>query len=403
MRHARYAGGVIRQRGDRWQAEWNREGTRERQTFDTEAGARAHLELRQTAHTRDERPLDGAALRDYNRARALLPSGVTLVDAVTAYVATHAGVAAKPLADVVAAYLADAEARGLRPRSLYAVKSHLGRLRDALGTRQPDAIQGADLSRWLDAHTHTPLTRDGYRRAWRAMWRWAILRRLASRDPTAELSAPLTDDSTPGILTPAQLAALLRAAQNGAPKADPPIPAHPELVPYIAVQAFGGLRTSEAYALEWAEVTPDGIRVRPEVAKARRSRIVPLTPTLSAWLAGRRGSGRLCPCAGSARDRRLADLRKAAGISEWPHNALRHSFASYWYAAHPKYGAPALAAILGHSDADVLHRHYRAVVSERDARAYFAIRPAPLDRGATIPAPPAPSPRPARRASPRAS
>jgi integrase/recombinase XerD len=49
--------------------------------------------------------------------------------------------------------------------------------------------------------------------------------------------------------------------------------------------------------------------------------------------------------------KQLRAVRKAAGITDWPDNALRHSFASY-HLAHFK-DAAALALEMGHTDHDL--------------------------------------------------
>ena len=73
--------------------------------------------------------------------------------------------------------------------------------------------------------------------------------------------------------------------------------------------------------------------------------------------------------------RQLFDqARVTAGITEWPDNALRHSFASY-HLAHFK-DAKALALEMGHTDSGMLFNHYRALVRPNDAERYWNIGPA---------------------------
>jgi integrase len=64
---------------------------------------------------------------------------------------------------------------------------------------------------------------------------------------------------------------------------------------------------------------------------------------------------------------------RPAGITEWPDNALRHSFASY-HVAHFK-DAKALALEMGHTDSGILFNHYRALVKPKEAARYWNIRP----------------------------
>ena len=68
------------------------------------------------------------------------------------------------------------------------------------------------------------------------------------------------------------------------------------------------------------------------------------------------------------RDRRVTLVEKC-GIS-WKHNCLRHSFASYRLAAAQDDNRVALEA--GHT-VTVLHKHYKAVVDEKEATLYWRL------------------------------
>jgi hypothetical protein len=67
------------------------------------------------------------------------------------------------------------------------------------------------------------------------------------------------------------------------------------------------------------------------------------------------------------------DLPKVAGIENWPHNGLRHSFSSYHLA---QYGDGNKTAVqMGHRDQNVVHNHYKALVLADDAAKYWALVP----------------------------
>lgn len=71
--------------------------------------------------------------------------------------------------------------------------------------------------------------------------------------------------------------------------------------------------------------------------------------------------------------RTLGKVRRAARITRWPQDVLRHSFASYTLAIQPD--AAALARIMGNSVA-VIDAHYSRPVLPAHARAFFALLPA---------------------------
>jgi integrase len=73
----------------------------------------------------------------------------------------------------------------------------------------------------------------------------------------------------------------------------------------------------------------------------------------------------------------LDKARKVACIEEWPNNALRHSFASYYYARFKDVGA--LAADLGHTNSHLVFQHYRELVKPSEAKRYWNIVPESRD------------------------
>jgi len=65
---------------------------------------------------------------------------------------------------------------------------------------------------------------------------------------------------------------------------------------------------------------------------------------------------------------------EAAGLTHWPMNGLRHSFASYRLAAI--HDAPRVASELGHTSPQMLYSTYREVVITEEAEQYWKITPA---------------------------
>jgi hypothetical protein len=104
---------------------------------------------------------------------------------------------------------------------------------------------------------------------------------------------------------------------------------------------------------------------------------VPLPPNAVTWLMDYRDrTGLVMPgavkiAAGKRTAPDLAVLASKAKIV-WPHNGLRHSFASYRLAAVKS--AAQVALEMGNSPA-MIFRNYREVVTEKQAAAWFAIDP----------------------------
>ena len=182
---------------------------------------------------------------------------------------------------------------------------------------------------------------------------------MLERNPAAKVPKPILEPTTPRVLTVAECEWLLRTAEEH----------DAELVGFLALAMFAGLRPeSELGRLTLADIGADHVTVS-TAAKTRRRRLVRLSGNLVAFLVSWRAlSGELVPVNSK---RRFERIRRLAGFAQWPQDALRHSFVSYHYVLH---GEADTAAQAGHS-AQMLHEHYRGLVSRDDAERFFGIMP----------------------------
>ena len=171
-------------------------------------------------------------------------------------------------------------------------------------------------------------------------------------------------DKPPEIFTVDELTDLLNAAATRAP----------EVVPMLAIGAFAGVREAEIKRLNWSEVDQrrGHIEIKSSKAKSARRRIVEIRPNLCEWLRPYAGmTGAVVP---PNSRKKLELVRQAAGLSRWPQNGLRHSFASYLLAAN--HDAPRVASELGHTSPKMLYSTYRELVLPEEAARYWSISPA---------------------------
>ena len=183
--------------------------------------------------------------------------------------------------------------------------------------------------------------------------------------------------TVPEILEPAKFKQLLATAEEEVP----------ELIPFLAMAGFAGLRRSELvreYAkeevLRWEDINwqKQLITVRHEVAKQTsrkmgNRRFIPMEAALLHWLSPyRKEEGLLIPMVDSAVRRRMKKLRLASKVNP-PTNALRHSYASYWLARSSKEGLGELSKRMGNSEA-VCKRHYLETLTREEGAAWFKIR-----------------------------
>jgi integrase len=152
--------------------------------------------------------------------------------------------------------------------------------------------------------------------------------------------------------------------------------ATPDVLPYLAIGLFAGLRSSEIERLHWRGIDFERGLIKVDAKKSRNTtlpRLVTIQPNLREWLISFRKLGRNVTPENGFRQS-FEQARAAAGIVDWPYNALRHSFASY-HLAHFK-NAASTALELGQNDSRITFAHYRELVKPKDAERYWNIKPA---------------------------
>jgi integrase len=146
-----------------------------------------------------------------------------------------------------------------------------------------------------------------------------------------------------------------------------------ETLPYWAIGAFAGLRSAELERLQWEQVGFEDrlIEVTAKSSKTASRRHVKIEPNLHRWLSPYMfRHGPVCP---PGLYPRLLEDRQRAGLTEWPSNALRHSFASY-HLAH--FSNPGMTSQeLGHMSPSIVFQHYRQRVKTEQAERFWKIVP----------------------------
>lgn len=240
----------------------------------------------------------------------------------------------------------------------------LGSFAAQFGGRIAADVSTADITAWLAGMDSAPQTVKNYRTIVRSLFSYAKTLKACAENPVDGAYKPSKADNEVGILTVKQAAALLKAAHE-----------RPHILPAIAIGLFGGVRDAEIHRLDWSEIGFESgfIEIKPSKAKKKSRRLVEIRPALRAWLEPlRQLSGPIWPAGERGRILHEAS-REAAELTAWPHNALRHSFASYALAMWQN--AAALALEMGNS-ANVLLEHYRELVLPKDAQAFWSLTPA---------------------------
>ncbi len=364
------------------------EGGRVRRTFKNKQGAQTFLEIAKV----QQQNFGTAALSISEKLRVeavscaekLKAQGATLSQATEFYLAhLEATIKSVSVADAVTAVLKAKEGAGMSDLYLRDLKWRLGRLSQAFPDKKLPEISTDDIQGFLDGLGVGAVTRNTFRRDICTLWGYASKRNWARMEVAANTEAAKATQKKPDIFTPAQVAALLSTDQND------------DLLAFHSIGLFAGLRVSEINRLSWGDVDLIGgfIHISAANSKTRTRRLVPIQENLKAWLEpiaktagpiieGTKNSKTIRPRSsggtfgktgelGTFR-RRHATVIKAAGLSKWPVNVMRHSFVSYRLAETQDAGKTALES--GHDQA-ILFAHYRELVKPKDAKLYWSIRP----------------------------
>jgi integrase len=223
-------------------------------------------------------------------------------------------------------------------------------------------LETRELDDWLRGLGLSQASRNNFRTVAHGFFSFAIARGYRTDNPVAGTAKAKIVRRAPEIFTPAELRALLGAADG-------------RIVPALAIGAFAGLRSAEIDRLDWSEVdlTAGYIEVKSSKSKSGARRLVTIQPNLKAWLAPHTqkcGPVRVSTWIGL---KLMRDARKDAKLTRWPANGLRHSYASY-HLAHFKDSA-GLSLQLGHVTPGLLFSNYRELVRPEAAAEWWQIMP----------------------------
>jgi integrase len=348
-------------------------GKRKRSFFETKEQAESFVafknaELKRNGVEHAEFPTSLRVMAQ-NAVEQLKPFGRTITDAVQHYVA-HLKASEKSCSAVqlVKELVAAKERDGASVRHISDLRSRLNIFAEKFNGEPVATITSAEIDDWLRSLKVSPVTRNHYRRLIVLAYNFAVQRGYAASNPADATAKAKERDRDIGILTVSQAARLLESAT-------------PDVLPFIALGLFAGLRRAEIHRLDWREIDFESglIEVQAQKSKTAQRRFVTMQPCLREWLLPvRKHKGNVTP--GETFEFRAAfdQARTAAGIEEWPDNALRHSFASY-HLAHFKNAADT-ALQLGHHDSRITFAHYRELVRPKEGERFWNVRPATTEK-----------------------
>lgn len=308
---------------------------------------------------------------DARAALALLaPVGISLEQAARIALGKKAAVEPVLLAKVADEFLRSKLNEGCRPATFDWYEERLNFVTDQFGHRQIDSVTKGEFREWLAQSSAGAAAKAGTARAARALWRYARQKEppLVNQIVTEGLAFATrgSGEGSKKFLKVEECKRMLAKIE----------PRHRNAV---AVMLFAGVRPEEVAGqgkewLRWehVNVAEQLIRIPSEIAKTGTARVMEGLPeALWAFLKPGRAEERV---AAATRRTTINAAKEAAGLTVWPQDALRHSFASYAYADSQDSGK--VAYWLGHEGKPtMLFRHYRGLVTAAEAKKFWALRP----------------------------
>ena len=302
--------------------------------------------------------------------RRLAVFGKTILDAVNFYIPhlARAGrsVSVQKVADDV---ISAKEANGIKESTLKVYRHRVKQFCLTFGQSEVSGITAEEIENWLIKSFPHPVTRNNNRRVLVNLFNFAKSKKYIEINPVAEITPSKQVGKDVGILKPEQISQLLEHSTQ-------------PILPYFAIGAFARIRPEEILKLQWSDIKwrQGNVRVRAVVSKIGKTRNVAIEANLREWLNPyHHATGGICP----VNWRRLfRETRTEAGVTEWPSDCLRHSFATYWLEKHKD--APRLALEMGNSVGVIMNYYYRVLDDPEDSTRYWKIVPGKTPEGVEV-------------------
>jgi integrase len=328
------------------------------------------------------------AMAEYIEAKRILKGG-SLVEAARYVVEKQVlNIVEKPAKDVLDEMIKAKRNEGCSERYIQDLESRCGKFVEEF-PRAIATIGGLEIKSWLQELTRegskkdkraprkpvTNRTRNNFRLCIQTLFSFAKGERYLPKDWNEMEVVPLwkVKDEEVEIFTPEEMSILLSHAPDN-------------LIPFLTIGAFAGLRSAEIERLDWSKVDLENgyITVDASIAKTNSRRLVPIVLNLKLWLQDhKKTNGPVLELANVVNAvKRLVNATRPVDPENpekllaprvpWRHNALRHSFCSYRLADVKSAAQVALEA--GNSP-QMIFQHYRELVTEKGAKAWFEITP----------------------------
>ena len=259
--------------------------------------------------------------------------------------------------------------KGVSRQTLFTLKSVVHNFRDFIGADvavthiSPEMVES-----WLDSGGVKGdggwgnSTKEGYNRQIKNLFNWMIKRDYVSTNPAAKIEDIMLGEYEPHVLKVDEATQFLEITRRE----------NPALLAPAALNLFCGIRPSEVGRLTQRDISfsDKEVTLKGRQTKTRRKRFVDISDNCLEWL--KLGAKLPIPNQNHQWAALMVKVKAELGYDKWPHDALRHSFCSYYLAAHENAAKTALQA--GHTES-ILFKHYRKLVKKEQAEKFWNIFP----------------------------
>jgi integrase len=352
-----------------WVVSFNAGAGRERKFFKTKTEAEAYAGIvRDDFKEIGERASDLShdnKIEALNAIDDLKPYGKTISEAVDYYIrhlkATERSI---KIPEAIADFVAFKVQKGRSIRYIGDLKSRMSAFAKAFPNDYANEITSRMIEDWLSKLPVSNLTKNNYRRNVGVFFTYCVRQGYCSDNPIKRVEEATERYKEVSIFTPKDMALMLAEAQG-------------DILAYLVIGGFAGLRDSETKRLEWERIKLSRgiIDLIGNKTKTAASRIVTIEPVLAHYLKGfANEKGKVCK-PNFIKRLHLFRLRMNVPVEgvrpavSWQKNGLRHSYATYYYCL---YDAGLTAKQLGHNGPGELFKHYRKErVDPKDAKDWF--------------------------------
>jgi integrase len=340
-------------------------GKRQRHFFHTKQEALNFCE-EQRIRLKNHGTIGMSALRVEQLAQAamafelLKPYCVTLNEVVNEWILRQqAANASVPFETAMDAFMESGKRSASYTRSIRQTRNRLRSLHGKL----LNAITPADLTLAMESMPDS--VRNFTIRILGGLFNFGIKRGYCAENPCKRLETARREPAEIEVYSPTEVARIFSVAEKH----------NPQVIPFLAVSFFCGIRRAEALRLDWSAIDlhENFLKLPASITKTRQARYIEISQNCRAWLnPSAVESGPVAPFTPDVLRKRLGVLKAIHSIRTIKHGA-RHSFASFWLAKHGDINQ--LCRFLGHDDPETTFRCYAKAATKRDAEKFWAIIP----------------------------